>query len=65
MHSWRFGSFVDLLEEIANIKLTLADKKGALVDLGRHLGVFVKKHQHAGEDGGPIIWQSYPEDAKL
>jgi hypothetical protein len=21
--------------------------------------------QHEGKDGGPIIWQSYPEDEKL
>lgn len=36
------------------IKLKMHDKKGALVDIGRHLGMFVEKHEHTGKDGGPI-----------
>lgn len=29
------------------IKLKLHDKKGALVDIGKHLGMFVEKHEHS------------------
>lgn len=36
------------------IKLKLHDKKGALVDIGKHLGMFVEKHEHSGPNGGPI-----------
>lgn len=37
-----------------SIKLKVHDKRAALVDLGRHLGLFVDKHEHAGKDGGPL-----------
>lgn len=36
------------------IKLKLHDKKGALVDIGKHLGMFIDRHEHSGPDGGPI-----------
>lgn len=36
------------------IKIKLHDKKGALVDIGKHLGMFVEKHEHSGPGGGPI-----------
>lgn len=36
------------------IKIKMYDKKGALVDIGKHLGMFVEKHEHSGPDGGPI-----------
>ena len=35
-------------------KFRLADKKGALVDIGRHLGLFPNRHELTGKDGGPI-----------
>ena len=31
------------------IKIKMHDKKGALVDIGKHLGMFVDKHEHSGE----------------
>lgn len=31
------------------IKLKMHDKKGALVDIGKHLGMFVEKHEHSGQ----------------
>jgi phage terminase small subunit len=43
--------------DVKRVKFRLADKRAALVDLGRHLGMFVNKHQYTGKDGGPIIWQ--------
>jgi len=36
------------------LKIKLHDKKGALVDIGRHLGMFTDKVEHTGKDGGPI-----------
>ena len=55
----------DDARDVKRVKFRLGDKRAALVDLGRHLGMFVKKHQHTGKDDGPIIWQSYPEDENL
>lgn len=36
------------------IKLKLHDKRAALVDIGKHLGMFTDKVEHTGKDGGPI-----------
>lgn len=35
-------------------KIKLVDKKGALADLGRYLGMFVDKTEVTGKDGGPV-----------
>jgi phage terminase small subunit len=55
----------DNAREVKRVKFRLADKRAALVDLGRHLGIFINKHQYTGKDGGPIIWQCYPGDENL
>lgn len=44
----------DDAREVRRVKFKLHDKKGALVDMGRHLGMFVERHEHTGKDGGPI-----------
>lgn len=36
------------------IKLKLHDKRAALVDIGKHLGMFREKVEITGKDGGPI-----------
>lgn len=36
------------------LKVKLHDKRAALVDIGRHLGMFAEKHEHSGPNGGPI-----------
>lgn len=36
------------------LKVKLHDKRAALVDIGKHLGMFVDKHEHSGPGGGPI-----------
>lgn len=36
------------------LKVKFHDKKGALVDIGRHLGMFKDRLEHSGPDGGPI-----------
>lgn len=32
--------------DVRRVKFKLADKKGALVDLGKHLGLFIERHEH-------------------
>ena len=45
----------DGLKEVEHVhKIKLWDKRAALVDLGKHLGMFVERHEHTGRDGGPI-----------
>jgi phage terminase small subunit len=36
------------------LKVKFHDKRAALVDIGRHLGMFKDKVEHSGPDGGPI-----------
>lgn len=36
--------------EVRRVKFKLADKKGALVDLGKHLGLFIERHE-VGDPG--------------
>lgn len=43
------------------IKLKLHDKKAALVDIGKHLGMFIEKYEHSGE----ISLTVSQEDAEL
>jgi phage terminase small subunit len=40
--------------EVRKVKFKLADKRGALVDLGRHHKLFTDKHEHTGKDGRPL-----------
>lgn len=40
--------------DVKKTKFKLADKKGALVEIGRHLGMFDDKLRMLGPDGGPI-----------
>jgi phage terminase small subunit len=42
--------------DVRKVKFKLADKRAALVDLGKHLGMFTEKHSHevGGEGGGPV-----------
>lgn len=39
------------------VRIKFHDKKGALVDIGRHLGMFTDKVEHSGPGGGPIAVQ--------
>lgn len=36
------------------LKIKFHDKKGALVDIGRHLGMFKDRVEHTGKNGGPV-----------
>lgn len=46
--------------EVRRVKFKLADKKGALVDIGKHLGMFIERH----EVGDPGEWARM-SDAEL
>jgi phage terminase small subunit len=49
--------------DVRRVKFKLADKRAALVDLGRHLGLFVDKHELSGPNGRPIqVDQLTPEE---
>lgn len=39
------------------VKVKLHDKRGALVDIGKHLGMFKSLHEHTGPDGKPIRFE--------
>ncbi len=40
--------------DVRRVKFKLADKRAALVDIGKHLGMFVERKEVTGKDGGPI-----------
>jgi phage terminase small subunit len=44
----------DDARDVRRVKFKLADKRAALVDLGKHLGLFVERTEHTGRGGGPI-----------
>lgn len=47
------------------IKLKLHDKRAALVDIGKHLGMFTDKVEHTGKNGGPIQITLASEDQEV
>lgn len=46
------GGGDDEVEHVAKVKTW--DKRAALVDIGKHLGMFKERVEHTGKDGGPI-----------
>ncbi|MDW9772563.1 terminase small subunit [Sinorhizobium meliloti] len=44
------------------LKVKFHDKRAALVDIGKHLGMFTEKHEVTGKDGGPIQVESLSEN---
>lgn len=40
--------------DVRKVRIKFHDKKGALVEIGKHLGMFVERHELTGKDGGPI-----------
>ncbi len=41
--------------DVRKITFKLADKRAALVDIGKHLGMFKELHEHSGKDGAPLV----------
>jgi len=48
------AAIAEVSEGRDGLKVKLHDKKGALVDIGRHLGMFKERVEHTGKDGGPM-----------
>ena len=48
--------------KIPEAPIRVTDKIAALDKLGRHLGMFVQRIEHAGPDGGPIIMTAIEAD---
>lgn len=48
------AAIAEVSEGREGLKIKMHDKKGALVDIGRHLGMFKDRVEHSGPDGGPI-----------
>ena len=46
--------------DVRRVKVKLSDKRAALVDMGKHLGMFKQLHEHSGKDGGPIKIEDRP-----
>lgn len=45
---------------VNKVKFKLSDKRAALVDIGKHLGMFKEKVEMTGAEGGPLVisWQN-------
>jgi len=50
---------------VRRVKFKLADKRAALVDLGKHLGMFKDRIEHSGPDGGPVEVKIIGDDVGL
>lgn len=48
------AAIAEVSEGREGLKVKLYDKKGALADIGRHLGMFKDKVELSGPNGGPI-----------
>ena len=44
----------DDARDVRRVKIKLSDKRAALVDIGKHLGMFVVRKEITGKDGGAI-----------
>src|SRR5258708_2581385 len=47
--------------KVRRVRFKLADKRGALVDLGKHLGLFKDRVEHTGRDGRPVEVKHYTD----
>lgn len=42
------------VRDVRRVKFKLADKRAALVDMGKHLGMFIERKEVSGPGGGPV-----------
>jgi phage terminase small subunit len=52
----------EVSQTAAGLKIKLHDKRAALVDIGRHLGMFTERVEHSGPGGGPIQYANLSDD---
>lgn len=48
------SAIAEVSESKQGLKVKFHDKRAALVDIGKHLGMFVEKAELTGKNGGPI-----------
>lgn len=41
--------------DVRRVKFKLTDKRAALVDIGKHLGMFKERVEHSGPGGAPLV----------
>jgi phage terminase small subunit len=46
---------------VRRVRFKLADKRAALVDIGKHLGMFKERVEHSGPEGGPIETRQFSD----
>lgn len=46
------------VKDVKKIKFKLYDKRAALIELGKHTGLFTNKHEITGANGGAILTQT-------
>jgi phage terminase small subunit len=51
------------MSDRGGLKVKFHDKRAALVDIGKHLGMFKERVEHTGKDGGPIEIDQVAHDA--
>lgn len=49
------ASISEVSQTAQGIKIKMHDKRAALVDIGRHLGMFTDKTEVTGKDGAPLL----------
>jgi len=56
-HGWKISRTAAArnARDVRRITFKLADKRAALVDIGKHLGMFKELHEHSGKDGAPLV----------
>lgn len=52
------AAIAEICQTAQGVKIKLHDKRAALIDIGRHIGMFRDKLELTGKDGGPIKTQS-------
>lgn len=48
------AAIAEVAQTKEGVRVKFHDKKGALVDIGRHLGMFKDRIEHTGKDGAPL-----------
>jgi phage terminase small subunit len=56
------AAVAEISQTAQGVKIKFHDKRAALVDIGRHLGMFTDKVEHTGKNGGPIEYANMTKD---
>lgn len=52
------AAIAEICQTAQGVKIKLHDKRAALIDIGKHLGLFVEKREVTGKDGSPLFPQA-------